>query len=94
VGGFLEDGSPLQFSHATGNPLVVKRLIGRQPSDCREIPAVRFMTNEEPMTDEAFDAEIKRETGHQAALEIRNPNAAEARAEEGGAGFPRERKPC
>jgi hypothetical protein len=95
VGGFSENGSPLQFTLATGNRLLVWRLIGRHPSDCREIPVIRFMTTiEEPMTDEEFDAEIKMETSHQPTREIHDRNAAKARADEGGARFGRERKPC
>jgi hypothetical protein len=80
----LKNGTPLRFTHATGNRLVVKWLIKRHPADCRDIRVVRFIpTDEAPPTDEEIEAEMRREATKQTALEKERVKKANARLSEG-----------
>jgi hypothetical protein len=82
----LKDGTPLRFTHATGNRLVVKRLIRRHPADCRDMSVVRFIpTGEAPPSNEEIGSEIRRGANKQKAYAKNLAHKTAARLAEGRA---------
>jgi hypothetical protein len=88
----LKDGTPLRFTHATGNRLVVLRQIKRHPRDCREMPVDRFIpAGEAPPTYVEIDRDILTETALQLRCERHRMEKTKARLAEGRARFQRKR---